>query len=543
MSSQANEKKGDKKTRAPLPALQIAVRSETLGVQFRNYQGPLKQGDTLATTGTTVTSYEEEPPVVYSQDGTFAAVIEEKSVSVYSTGGTEEINKIVSLPRPNVHTVLWCPDNDKVITYEIRREDKKQNLVVWNLDGEILLQLYQKEVRKSVWPTIAWNADGSLLAHVRGNAVHIYDGKAPTTPVAKIQQDKVAQFSWAPSGNKIAIFAQGTPSRGQYPFIAVYEYPNVEKSQRICAKGLTAKVDDAQIKWSPTCDHILVLASTETKSNFYYGDGALILISTDAKKEFAGVVPFGGNKGPVQAAEWSPDGRDFMVIQGYQPARITLFLANGLKPVRDYGQAPRNTISFSPHGRFICIGGYGNLAGEADFWDKNKFRRIGFSQHSDATHWQWTPDSRNFITSTTRPRRRIDERFIVWTYAGEKVCEEKVERLCQIAVRPAPTRTTYPNRPLSSRLKNVSLKQLASAKPQKYVPPSMRNRGGHGATFMDRKLAQPRKFVNNNSTGAPTRATMQQQANMDKNAKRRARRARQRAAKAAEKAAAAAAAS
>lgn len=39
-------------------------------------------------------------------------------------------------------------------------------------------------------------------------------------------------------------------------------------------------------------------------------------------------------------------------------------------PVFTFGEAHRNTISWSPHGRFVCLAGFGNLAGDMDFWDR-----------------------------------------------------------------------------------------------------------------------------------------------------------------------------
>lgn len=45
--------------------------------------------------------------------------------------------------------------------------------------------------------------------------------------------------------------------------------------------------------------------------------------------------------------------------------------------VHEFGCAHRNTITFSPHGRFVCLAGFGNLAGEMDFWDLNKKKKMG----------------------------------------------------------------------------------------------------------------------------------------------------------------------
>ena len=41
--------------------------------------------------------------------------------------------------------------------------------------------------------------------------------------------------------------------------------------------------------------------------------------------------------------------------------------------------AHRNAIFWSPHGRFLCIAGFGNLAGEMDFYDTLRSKKIGES--------------------------------------------------------------------------------------------------------------------------------------------------------------------
>lgn len=40
------------------------------------------------------------------------------------------------------------------------------------------------------------------------------------------------------------------------------------------------------------------------------------------------------------------------------------------EPIFEFGEAHRNSISWSPHGRFVCLAGFGNLAGDMDFWDR-----------------------------------------------------------------------------------------------------------------------------------------------------------------------------
>ena len=85
-------------------------------------------------------------------------------------------------------------------------------------------------------------------------------------------------------------------------------------------------------------------------------------------------------EGPVSDAKWSPANAkgsgQFVVVCGTMPAIATLYDLKA-KPIFDFGMAHRNTVSWSPHGRFLCLAGFGNLAGDMDFWDVNKKEKLG----------------------------------------------------------------------------------------------------------------------------------------------------------------------
>ena len=71
----------------------------------------------------------------------------------------------------------------------------------------------------------------------------------------------------------------------------------------------------------------------------------------------------------------------FVVAAGTMPCHCTLMDSTGA-PLYQYGAAHRNTISWSPHGRFLCLAGFGNLAGEMDFYDTLRSKKIGKSNNS-----------------------------------------------------------------------------------------------------------------------------------------------------------------
>jgi translation initiation factor 2A len=111
---------------------------------------------------------------------------------------------------------------------------------------------------------------------------------------------------------------------------------------------------------------VLVKTSTDVDKSgaSYYGSTGLYLLHADGGFESSVPLP---KEGPVSDAKWAPTSRGFVVIAGTMPAAATLFdLA--AKPLLSFGAAHRNVASWAPHGRFLAIAGFGNLAGDMDFW-------------------------------------------------------------------------------------------------------------------------------------------------------------------------------
>ncbi len=67
-----------------------------------------------------------------------------------------------------------------------------------------------------------------------------------------------------------------------------------------------------------------------------------------------------------------------MSIAGSMPAASSLFNDKG-EALFHFGAAHRNTICWAPHGRFLCLAGFGNLAGEMDFYDVIRLKKLGES--------------------------------------------------------------------------------------------------------------------------------------------------------------------
>ena len=112
--------------------------------------------------------------------------------------------------------------------------------------------------------------------------------------------------------------------------------------------------------------------------------------------------------GPLHAVAWSPAGKEFAVIAGKMPPNVTLHNPRTGEPVFELGSAPRNTLSYSPQGRFLLVGGFGTLSGDMDFWDIYKRKKMGTRRSTlSAVDFGWSANGRWFQIASTYPRRQV----------------------------------------------------------------------------------------------------------------------------------------
>lgn len=133
---------------------------------------------------------------------------------------------------------------------------------------------------------------------------------------------------------------------------------------------------------------------------------------------------------------WNPNSKEFGVVYGYMPAKTTIFTMRG-KPTHTFPLSPRNTIQFSPHGRFVLVAGFGNLAGQMDIYDMDKnFHKIATVEASNASVCAWSPDGQYILTATTSPRLRVDNGVRIWHVSGGLMYNEDMTELYEVDWRP-----------------------------------------------------------------------------------------------------------
>ena len=194
---------------------------------------------------------------------------------------------------------------------------------------------------------------------------------------------------------------------------------------------------------------MIVLATTEVdKTNkSYYGETNMYILS--ANSDFDSRIQL-DKEGPIHDVTWSPNSKEFGVVYGYMPAKTTIFNHRAVAK-HSFNLGPRNTILFSPHGRFVIVAGFGNLAGQMDIYDLDKdYAKVCTIEGSNASVCEWCPDGMHILTATTSPRLRVDNGIRVWHVSGSVMYNEDMTELYQVTWRPQATEPQSSSNPLQT---------------------------------------------------------------------------------------------
>ncbi|EED14056.1 eukaryotic translation initiation factor subunit eIF2A, putative [Talaromyces stipitatus ATCC 10500] len=350
---------------------------------------------------------------------------------------------ITTLPADNVFELGFSPLGTYVITWQRPSKDENgdavKNLKVWSVEaltkesegaGEnaVVGRFVQKS--QTGW-NLQYTSDECYCARVVTNEVQFYKSHDLSNVWNKLRVEGVADFALSPGKSQaIAVF---TPERkGQPASVKVFVVPqfNNPVSQKTFFKG-----DKVQLKWNNSGTSVIVLAQTDVdrSGKSYYGETTLYLLS--ATGAFDSRIDL-DREGPIHDVTWSPNSKEFGVVYGFMPAKTTIFNFRGIA-THSYPLAPRNTIVFSPHGRFVVVAGFGNLAGQMDIYDLEKgHQKITTIEGSNATVCEWSPDGKHILTATTSPRLRVDNGVRIWHVTGALQYNEDMSELYQVCWRP-----------------------------------------------------------------------------------------------------------
>ncbi|KAI9825375.1 MAG: hypothetical protein M1819_000541 [Sarea resinae] len=377
---------------------------------------------------------------VYSPCGRYFAWASPEKVTVIDASVG---HVITTLPAENVFELGFSPLGTFIITWQRSSKDEEgnavKNLKVWRVIEEGVPDEEHRVVGRFVQKSqTGWNLqytyDEEFCARVVTNEVQFYRSGDLGTVWNKLRVEGVADFALSPGKNhSVAVFV---PERkGQPAAVKVFNVPQftTPASQKTFFKG-----DKVQLKWNDLGTSLIVLAQTEVDKTgkSYYGETNLYLLS--ANGGFDSRIQL-DKEGPIHDVTWSPNSKEFGVVYGYMPAKATIFNARAVV-THNFALAPRNTILFSPHGRFVLVAGFGNLAGQMDIYDLEKdYKKICTIEASNASVCEWSPDGKHILTATTSPRLRVDNGVRIWHVGGAIQYNEELTELYDVCWRPQST--------------------------------------------------------------------------------------------------------
>ena len=351
---------------------------------------------------------------------------------------------VTELPAENVYELGFSHNGTYIITWQRPTKDEEgnatKNLKVWRTvddnageggERDVVGKFVQKN--QTGW-NLQYTSDEEYCARCVNNEVQIYESKDLGTVWNRLRVEGVSDFALSPGKtHSVAVF---TPERkGQPASVKVFKVPEFSApvSQKTFFKG-----DKVQLKWNLEGTSVIVLAQTEVdKSNkSYYGETNMYILS--ANGGFDSRISL-DKEGPIHDVSWSPNSKEFGVTYGYMPAKTTIFNQRAIAQ-HSFNLGPRNTIIFSPHGRFVIVAGFGNLAGQMDIYDLEKnYEKVCTIEASNTSTCEWSPDGKHILTATTSPRLRVDNGIRIWHVGGGLMYNEEFVELYHVVWRPQST--------------------------------------------------------------------------------------------------------
>lgn len=365
------------------------------------------------------------------------------SVNVFTNDAFS--NSLLSLPLKDVYDLHFSPSGNYLSTWErpSAADPEHKNVKIFYLNDETpSLEprfSYQAKVQNG-WSLQFSKLDNYAVKHfgkelriAQLNGEHHFNFN---TPYAKLTPEQPFSTYLISPAEHPTICTFSPEKSGKPAILTIYPINEGVITKKIASKTFF-KADSCQLKWNVMGNAVLCLANTDFDSSnkSYYGENTLYLLS------FQGVNgALGGNsvrvplskEGPIHDFTWSPTSRQFGVIYGYMPATITFFDLRG-NIVHTLPEQPKNTMLFSPSGRYILIAGFGNLQGSVEILDRHdKFKCITKFDAANTSVCKWSPGGEFILTATTSPRLRVDNGLKVWHVSGSLCFVKEYHELLKV---------------------------------------------------------------------------------------------------------------
>jgi translation initiation factor 2A len=469
----------------------------------------------------------------WSPNGNLLGLANSRSGGVTVLNATDDYSvlcEVAPLVGGPVRNFYFSPLGLHLVTHERYVKDgggqNNANVGVWDTKtGELKFSFILKSFTDLAWPPLKWtNLETHCCRMVHDGVLIMSGALEKDDATVRIDASNIMAFEVAPRG----VGADGKPhvaiciaeSKGHPAKCQIFRVDAPEKPTAFKSFFKAQKVD---MMWNCLGTALLVKTSMEvddTGKN-YYGGTNLYFMRPDGQED---ACVANADKGMVHDVQWSPVQDEFVLLHGDLPCEVAVIEGKKARKLYDMGSGHRNTIRFNNFGRFVAVGGYGQLLGDTEFWDRPGKKVLGSVRIECCVQSSWAPDGRHFMAATTAPRMRVDNKIVMYDYCGNLLSNMPFEELLAATFRPRSRgdfkegdRPPSPGRPCKGGKgaagtasavggKGGGSYPAAAPKPKAYVPPGARAGGRTGGTALQELLRSELGSTSANSTTSATKA-------------------------------------
>ncbi|VDL71867.1 unnamed protein product [Nippostrongylus brasiliensis] len=398
----------------------------------------------------------ENPCTVFqfSNSGHIFAYCDSKRTRAFEVATTREV---INEDLKRTKHIIFSPRDSHMITYEAyaiygtkTTPDQKPdpNMRVFStVDGKHVATLTAS--KEATWMP-QFSDDESVAVRLVGSELLIHNGCQFDKYDRKLVVPNIKAFAVS-AGHAPFHIACYTPASGSTP--GRVQIRSLDPPYAVVTSKTFFKAERGTLQWNSKGTAVLVLSSidVDATNQSYYGEQHIFLLNITTQESFKVNLQ---KTGPVHAAKWNPNGREFSVCYGFMPAMVSLFNLRGNETFRT-SEGPINDIFYNSFGNILLTCGFGNLGkGKMEFWDVEKKRQIVAIEVPNTTLFEWAPDGQHFMTATTTPRLRIDNGYRLWHYSGKLLKEvlynSPSEELWEVKFRPMQSYNKFEVKDLTS---------------------------------------------------------------------------------------------
>mmetsp|Transcript_66053 Transcript_66053/g.144016 ORF Transcript_66053/g.144016 Transcript_66053/m.144016 type:complete len:625 (+) Transcript_66053:80-1954(+) len=452
----------------------------------------------------------------WSPSGTLLAFAGPAGVTVADVD-VEEVARY-ELTNQAAQQLQWSPKSTYVLAQCVSKNDEP-NVQVWRrvAGGSYRSELsFHRPKNERGQDLVQWSPDERLCCRLLSDGT-IHLSTELTRPPVELPVSHAQACRFSPSGTRLALFTSDTRDSMRHVVApAQVLILELDADANVISQATSSVKfgQQAELLWSPSSTALLAHCQTEVDDSgkSYYGSSKLLLISHTGKYSLdLSATEKEASDVPVQAVSWSPTREEFILVQGFQPAKVTCWAWDesaqrcSLSAVL-LEKAHRNTICWNPFGSIVCVAGFGNLAGEMDFFGggiegHNKLKQLATCEAACTVSAEWAPDGRHLLTAVLAPRMRVDNGLHIWcALTGTKVLELSFDELHEVQWRPHPERLPTSRDSCAEELERIlnesGARAVAVPRRTAYRPPGARNESaGTVAQMMRGEASQHRPEV------------------------------------------------